>query len=238
MNELIRIKETKFGKNQIASVDARELHAFLLVGRKFSGWIAGKIEQYEFKEDFDYLKMRSQTGPNLKRLEVEYCLSLDMAKELCMVERNEKGRQARRYFIEIEKKWQDRPEWIAAREQGKLVRKITTDIIKIFIEYAKAQGSQSAELYYMNFSKMVNGALLEVDGEKPKNFRDLFNVVQLHTVSVAENVISKSLVECIGRGLPYKEIYQIAKQKIAVYASAVGKTKLGQSERQSVGLLA
>lgn len=129
-------------------------------------------------------------------------------------------------------------EWLAARNQGKLVRKITTDIISAFIDYAKSQGSQSAEKYYMNFSRMVNDSLLEIEGKKPSNLRDELNVIQLHQVSVAENIISKSIVECIGKQLPYKEIYQISKQKISAYASTIGRSKLGQSERQVVGLLA
>lgn len=240
MNELIKIEQTNAGGLGIQTVDARELHAFLGVGRKFNAWIIGRIAEYGFAENVDFAKVRSQTGPNFKRLEVEYFLSLDMAKELAMVERSAKGREARQYFIEVEKKYRSAAgvEWSAAREQGKLVRKITTDIIQNFIEYARGQGSQSADKYFMNFTKMVNNALIEIDGEKPKNLRDALNVVQLTNLSTAETIINRSILECIGKQLPYKDIYQIAKKRIEVYAQSVGRSRLGQSERQTMGLLA
>lgn len=128
--------------------------------------------------------------------------------------------------------------WKIARQEGKLVRKLTTDIIATFIEYARKHGSSSPEMYYQNFSKMVNASLLEVADKKPKNLRDHLNVIQLHTLSVAENIIAKSLVECMAKGLPYKDIYQIAKSKIQTYAETVGRTRIGQSETQTMGLLA
>jgi len=243
MNELIKIEERVVCGTLWNAVDARDLHSFLGVGRKFNAWIDGRIEDYEFRESQDYLKVRSQTGPKQNRSEVEYVLALDMAKELAMIERTEKGRQIRKYFIEVEKAaraGQISPQsaWNQTRLEGKMVRKITTDIYATFIEYATGQGSQSAKMYYTNFSKMVNTSLLEIEGEKPKNLRDQLNVIQLHTLSVAENIIAKSLVECMAKGLPYKDIYQIAKVKIQAYSETVGRTKIGQSERQTMGLLA
>lgn len=130
------------------------------------------------------------------------------------------------------------PSWNQARVEGKGVRRITTDIMANFIEYAKAQGSQSAEKYYMIFSKMVNAELLELDGAKIKNLRDHFNIYQLHTFSVADQIISKELISCTAKGLPYKDVYQITKQKIQTYSSAVGRTKIGLTERQMMGLIA
>jgi Rha family phage regulatory protein len=127
--------------------------------------------------------------------------------------------------------------WIAARAEGKEVRKITTDIIAAFIEYARRQGSQSAEKYFMNFSKMVNAELLEIEGKKPANLRDHLNTMQLHQLSVAEQIISRSIVECMARGAYYKDVYQDAKKRIQVYASTVGRSRIGASERQVVGLL-
>lgn len=105
MNELIKVNDGSIAEKNQKTVDARELHGFLKVGRKFHGWITGRIDDYEFKEGIDYVKQRSQTGPALNRFEVEYVLSLDMAKELSMIERTENGRVARKYFIEVEKKF-------------------------------------------------------------------------------------------------------------------------------------
>lgn len=87
------------------TVNARELHAFLEVGKDFSNWIKDRIEQYGFTENQDFAVF-AEIGENPQggRPRVEYALSLDMAKELSMVEWTDKGKQARAYFIEMERK--------------------------------------------------------------------------------------------------------------------------------------
>ncbi len=86
-------------------VNARELHNFLEVDTKFTMWIERRINDYGFFENEDF-EVFLKNGKNSKggRPSKEYAISLDMAKELSMVERNEKGKQARRYFIECEKR--------------------------------------------------------------------------------------------------------------------------------------
>jgi phage anti-repressor protein len=89
----------------IQLVDARTLHTFLEVGKDFSNWIKDRIKQYDFQENEDYLRVaKIGDGVNQGFQPIDYHLNLDMAKELSMVERNEKGKQARRYFIECEKR--------------------------------------------------------------------------------------------------------------------------------------
>lgn len=83
-------------------VDARTLHRFLEVDAHFKDWIARRIAEYDFQEDEDFCSFLSKSGGGRPRR--EYSITLDMGKELAMVERNEKGRQARRYFIECEKR--------------------------------------------------------------------------------------------------------------------------------------
>jgi len=102
MEELIKIDRTDHGRNVVS---ARELHAFLEVGRDFSNWIKDRIAQYGFVEDQDF-KVFANSGENLRggRPTKEYSITLDMAKELSMVERNERGKIARQYFIACEKK--------------------------------------------------------------------------------------------------------------------------------------
>lgn len=89
------------------AVNARELHTFLENKRQFADWIKQRIEQYGFVENQDYEVfhnfVKRETGGSTR---TEYALSLDMAKELSMVENNEKGRMARKYFIQCEKKLQ------------------------------------------------------------------------------------------------------------------------------------
>ncbi|HAA2220171.1 TPA_asm: phage antirepressor Ant [Campylobacter jejuni] len=81
--------------------NVENLFCYLEVNSKFADWIKNRINQYDFIENQDYIIKEVFTG---RRPRKEYYVTLDMAKELCMVENNEKGRQARRYFIDCEKR--------------------------------------------------------------------------------------------------------------------------------------
>ena len=101
---LIPVNQSQVGDDLVQTVNARELHAFLEVGKVFAAWIQERIEQFCFVENQDFIVI-SETGKNPKggRPSKEYFLALDMAKELSMVERNAKGKQARQYFIQCER---------------------------------------------------------------------------------------------------------------------------------------
>lgn len=103
-NPLVNVFNTMIDGIQQLAVNARDLHSFLKVGRDFSNWIKGRINQYVFVENQDFISF-SQNGEKPKggRPTIEYHLTLDMAKELAMVENNEQGRKVRRYFIQCEK---------------------------------------------------------------------------------------------------------------------------------------
>jgi len=100
--ELIKIENATIGNEEVNAVDARGLHAFLEVGRDYTTWIRSRIKEYGFTEDVDYVfphyGEKSQGRPT-----IEFIISVDMAKELSMVERNDKGKEARKYFIECER---------------------------------------------------------------------------------------------------------------------------------------
>lgn len=102
----IAITSRAVGSEHIQTINARELHAFLEIGKVFATWISERIEQYGFVENVDYVEVIPETGKNPQggRPRIDYHLSLDMAKELSMVERNARGREARRYFIECERR--------------------------------------------------------------------------------------------------------------------------------------
>lgn len=92
------------GGATVQTVDARHLHAFLGVGKDFSTWIKDRIDQFGFVENQDFVVFTEiGENPSGGRPAKEYALALDMAKELSMVERNEKGKQARLHFIECER---------------------------------------------------------------------------------------------------------------------------------------
>jgi anti-repressor protein len=99
-NELLPVYETDSGERVIA---ARELHEFLEVNSKFADWIKNRITKYGFEEGTDFTTV-SNFLENGGR-SIEYVLKMDVAKELCMVESNEKGSEARKYFIAIEKRF-------------------------------------------------------------------------------------------------------------------------------------
>ncbi|WP_241087573.1 antA/AntB antirepressor family protein [Candidatus Vondammii sp. HM_W22] len=87
------------------TVSAKRLHEFLGVGRDFTSWVKGRIGQYGFEYGSDYIttSRSPKRGSGNCGASINYFFTLDMAKELAMVERTDKGREARRYFIECEK---------------------------------------------------------------------------------------------------------------------------------------
>jgi phage anti-repressor protein len=100
----IQIVDRPIGGQAVKTVNARDLHAFLEVGKVFGAWIQERIAQYGFVDGRDFeVFSGSGNNPLGGRPSKEYALSLDMAKELAMVERTEKGKQARAYFIECER---------------------------------------------------------------------------------------------------------------------------------------
>lgn len=113
MTTLISFHTNLIAGNVVDTVSARELHTFLANGDMFANWFRDRVRQYGFVEGTDFVMIKSESNQssleNTKELHggrpaTEYYITLDMAKELAMVERNERGKDARRYFIECEKK--------------------------------------------------------------------------------------------------------------------------------------
>ena len=103
--ELIKITTNESGVN---CVSARELHEGLEVKRDFTTWIKGRITKYNFEENTDYIVFTKMgENPQGGRPQQDYIITVDMAKELCMVENNDLGRKFRKYFIACEKKLQE-----------------------------------------------------------------------------------------------------------------------------------
>ena len=101
MSELVTISE----RNGRSAVSARELHQVLQSKRQFGNWIQDRINKYGFIEGQDFEVFNDFVkNPDGGRPQKEYALSLDMAKEIAMVEGNERGRMVRRYFIDAERR--------------------------------------------------------------------------------------------------------------------------------------
>lgn len=114
MNELIKVTYD----NDRPAVSARDLHEFLGVGADYRHWFPRMCE-YGFTEgqDFNSVKndrVQMEGDRMVSRTVDDAILTIDMAKELCMLQRNEKGKQARQYFIQLEKDWNS-PEKVMAR---------------------------------------------------------------------------------------------------------------------------
>lgn len=126
---LIPVFNGKISHSEALLCDARKLHEFLQVNTKFTMWIQRRIEEYGFVENQDFLVTQnwetknSGRGGNRKAV-LEYHITLDMAKELAMVERNEQGRAARRYFIECEKKLNEQTKTPTKKLPSKINRRI------------------------------------------------------------------------------------------------------------------
>ena len=107
MNELIPITYN----NDAPRVSGRELHTFLEVGTEYAKWF-DRMTEYGFTEGTDFSPFLTKSTGG--RPTTDHQLSIDMAKELCMLQRNEKGKQARQYFLDLERAWNS-PEQLMAR---------------------------------------------------------------------------------------------------------------------------
>lgn len=104
MKELIRIEKQIINNDEVNSVTARDLWQALESKQEFTHWVKARLEQAYAVENEDYISfdkiIKRETGATKTR---EYALSLDLAKNIAMLERNEKGNQVRKYFIACEK---------------------------------------------------------------------------------------------------------------------------------------
>lgn len=111
MNELLKVE---VNEQQEPCISGRELHEFLEVETPYHIWFP-RMVGYGFDEDIDFSTFEQKCSkPQGGRPSTDHIIKLDMAKELAMIQRSEKGKQARQYFIEVEKEYNS-PEKIMAR---------------------------------------------------------------------------------------------------------------------------
>ena len=109
MEELIKINYD----TEQPTVSARDLHEGLEIGTRFNDWFPRMVE-YGFQEGKDFYSKMSKTSESGGRPSVDYEITVDMAKQICMIQRSEKGRQYRQYLLDLEKAW-NTPEQVFAR---------------------------------------------------------------------------------------------------------------------------
>ena len=135
MNELINIKTNETGE---PSVSGRELHEFLGVETPYRKWIPRMIE-YGFTEGKDFntdknVRVGEEGNREVARGLTDHLLTIDMAKEIAMIQRTERGKQARQYFIQVEKDYNS-PEKIMARALRIAEKELST--LKLDVERMK-----------------------------------------------------------------------------------------------------
>lgn len=194
MNELIKIETQTLNNEQVNTVNARELHEFLGSQRQFADWIKARLEKYNFVENVDYIcisqncETQRATGQKGISVRKEYYVTVDVAKELSMLENNEKGREARRYFIECEKKLK---ETLSPKQQFLL------DILDSKDDLSRAVAINKYEIGYvrpleeeLSKQRITNGHLaLEVvkHGVKAAYYDDVLATPDLLTVTDIAN---------------------------------------------------
>ena len=132
--ELIKLTKNEQG---IETVNARDLHEFLEVKSKFADWFKNRVSEFGFIENSDFVSVSKilESGGR----SIEYHISIDMAKELSMLERNDKGKQARLYFIECER--------IAKARQ---VPQSFAEALQLAANQAKQLEAQAAKVNYFD----------------------------------------------------------------------------------------
>ena len=195
MTELIKINYD----NDRPTVLARDLHEFLEVKEKYSQWFKRMCE-YGFNENIDYMSFSDfSEKPQGGRPSIEHQLTIEMAKEICMLQRNDKGKEARLYFINLEKQWNS-PEMIMKRALD-IANSRVKDLMKINANLTVDNAIMKPKADY--FDELVDRNLLT-------NFRETAK-----QLGVGEKKFIKFLIE-------HKYIYRDKKGKIMPYA---GKNK-------------
>ena len=115
--------------------------------------------------------------------------------------------------------------WLEMRKDGKIAHRQKTEVIKRFVEYATAQGSKSAHRYYMALAKMENSALFFLE-QRFKNVREVLVIRQLMIVSLADDVVENALVAGMEDGLPYKDCFRLAKERVIAFAELAGRSPI------------
>jgi phage anti-repressor protein len=202
MNEIIKLNP----KNKQFPVDARELWEKIESKQQFADWIKDRIDKYGFSAGQDFfINLRKSTGG---RPATEYELTIDMGKELAMVENNEAGRAVRRYFIAIENEWRT-----SYGELSKIIRHELTDALKDSGLNDKMHGHG-----YSTFTDLIYRLVLGMDA---KHYRAAFglepnsnvrqHVTEFQKIQIGK--LEKAVQVWIDLNYNYQEIKDMLSQK-------------------------
>lgn len=196
-NELLPIYENE---NKEKLVNARELHSIMKIGRDFTNWIKDRIKKYNFIQNEDYILTFAKIGERRNVIKHEYYLTVNMAKELAMIENNEIGRKIRRYFIEVEKRYRTIVE----------TPKNIFDFMRLAIDQIEANEKeiQNVKLLSESNLKEIEKIQSKIDVTIKKDYclaSDIAEQLQLYSES---GLPHSNLIGAIARQLGYKISYK------------------------------
>lgn len=196
MNELIKVTE----KEGQQLVSARDMHEFLGINERYNDWF-NRMKDYGFEENVDFTSFTEKTVKG-GRPKTNHILKIEMAKELSMLARNEKGKQARKYFIELEKTFKKLPvmsklEMIVEIAQSQVETNKRIDRLEntMTIDSAKSRAIQR---------KVANRVFARIEGYKSEN-----------ELPGSWDVVEKDKYDRLKRKL-FANIYRDLKNKFAV----------------------
>lgn len=158
MNELIKIE---MNENQEIIVSARELHKGLEVESRYNDWFK-RMLKYGFEENLDYIAITQKkvTAQGNETTYIDHVIKLDMAKEICMLQRNDKGKKFRKYFIECEKRLKE-------QQLPQLTRKEELQL-QLFSEDSLEVVNAHKELVKIEVEEATKPLLGKIEEDKPK----------------------------------------------------------------------
>jgi len=189
MNEIIKVNYN----SERPTVSARELYNFLEMKTDFRHWF-DRIKEYGFVENTDFSRL-VQKCPTLGGMQnmTDYQLTIDMAKEIAMIQRNERGKQARQYFIEIENQWNN-PEMVMARAlkmADTKIRKLESQIEeqKPMVEFANTVTKSCDNILMRDMAKLLCDQNINI-GEKR-----LYKLLRKNDILMTDNIPYQSYID-------------------------------------------
>ena len=200
MTNIIKITKNEIGNAELNSVNARDIHNYLQVKTRFNDWINRAITKYDFKENIDFYSFLSKTSG---RPEKEYIVTMDMAKELAMLENNPKGRETRKYFINCEKELQKSSPYAALQEiatfQKRQLEQLQdikdilinqqvqiSNLANIVVNLSKQNSCDITQNEQSNKKVIKNKETINIDFKISRDFTDFYdlNYIELEILKV------------------------------------------------------
>lgn len=196
MNDLIKIEI----KDNQQLVSGRDLHTFLEIKTPYTQWIERMIE-YGFVENTDYILVSQKSeSSNITGVKVvqEHLMTIAMAKEISMIQRNEKGKLARQYFIKCEEAWNS-PEMILARANQIQAKMIENSTKKIQLLETKIEEMQPKADFYDDVADSTNTCDMQTVA-KLLNYKDvgrntLFEILRDSKILQYDNIPYQKYVD-------------------------------------------